>query len=91
MRLPYSDLKSERLQSLVTVIKVFTIIGYAGLLISIVAISNLILPIFNVFFFGFPFLIGSLVLLVISGVLALCVSAEETYRIRSLQKPNPSN
>ena len=90
MKMPYKDFKSERLQSLVTVIKLLTLAGYFGFLLSAIGLVNMLLSAiglvnmfiryFNFYFFSYHLFIGSVILLVTSGILALLVGAEESYR-----------
>ena len=80
MDIPYKDLKSKNLSSLVNVIKVVTVISYI-----ILAISLVIVVLANV---GLIPAIGALMLpyailgLCLSGFLAILVSFEETYRLK---------
>ncbi len=86
MKMPYKDLKSERLQSLVTVIKLLTLAGYFGFLLSAIGLVNMFIGYamfigyFNFYLFSYHLFIGSVILLVTSGILALLVGAEESYR-----------
>lgn len=80
MEMPYKDLKSKNLSSLVNVIKVVTVISYI-----ILAISLVIVVFANV---GLIPVTGALMLpyailgLLLSGFLAILVSLEETFRLK---------
>jgi hypothetical protein len=78
MEMPYKDLKSKNLTSLVNVIKLVTVLSYAGLVTSLIAIipMNLVVETHG----GSALLLMSIFGLFLSGLLAICVSLEESYR-----------
>ena len=89
MEMPYKDLISGRLQSLVTTIKLLTVIGYIGVFLSAIGLINMFLMVFNFYFFSYQLFIGSIVVLMVSGILAFLVSIEESYRQKVLLAVEP--
>lgn len=89
MKMPYEDLISGRLQSLVTLIKMLTVMGYFGLFLSAIGLINMFFSFFNLYFFSYQLFFGSIAVLVSSGVLALLVSVEESYRQKVLLAVEP--
>mgnify|MGYP001061141514 CR=1 FL=1 len=82
MEMPYKTLKSKNLSSLVNVIKVITVLSYIGLAISLlfIILANIGVAVFH----GALLLPYSLLGLLLSGLVAILVSFEETYRLKVL-------
>jgi hypothetical protein len=80
MKLPYKELHSEHLESLVTIIRIFTILGYLGLGLSLV---SFVLSFFSIKFTHPSLIFISFSVLLISGLFAILVSFEESYRVKS--------
>ena len=78
MDLPYKTLTSKRLSSLVKIIRVSTIIGVVGIAISIL---STLLHLFSIKFLNPGLFVPSFTLIFISGILAVLVSFEESYRV----------
>ena len=80
IEVPYKDLKSKNLTSLVNVIKIVTVLSYIGLVSSLVTIILMYLGVNS--FGGSLLLPVSILGLLISGLFAIFVALEESYRLK---------
>ena len=84
MEMPYKDLKSKNLSSLVNVIKVTTVLCYIALAISLLVV--ILANIGVVSPHGALMLPYSVLGLLLSGLVAIFVSLEETFRLKVLNE-----
>jgi hypothetical protein len=81
MQLPYKDLYSKNLSSLITIIKIITVWGYIGFAVSVV---GEVLRLFSIKLFNPSLMLVSVIALLLAGLFALLVSFEESYRVKKL-------
>jgi len=79
MELPYQNLKSKNLGSLIAIVRTVTIIGYIGFAISIL---GLVLEAFSVSYIDSTLLFKSVLLMLVAGFFAFLISIEESYRLQ---------
>ena len=77
MEMPYKSLTSKNLGSLVTIIRIVTIIGYIGILVSIL---GGVLEMFSIDVLYLSLFAPSVYALFIAGFFAILVGLEESYR-----------